>query len=151
MVRPGDGDEWLRLNGAGENLTWAAADFENFAEPRPELAADYEAEFEKAVRLLHRRTAGASGCTPPTTRPSAATWPSSRSSPRRGCSRAGTGGCSTTRRPSRPTASTASPPSAARMSVQNRMSFQGEAFVRRYGPGAAAHAPPVRRDAGPRA
>ena len=27
MARPEDGDEWLRLNGAGENLTWAAADF----------------------------------------------------------------------------------------------------------------------------
>lgn len=42
MIRPGDGDEWLRLNGAGENLTWSAADFENFTEPRPELAAGYE-------------------------------------------------------------------------------------------------------------
>lgn len=30
------------------------------------------------------------------------------------------------------------------MSIQNRMSFQGEAFVRRYGAGAAADAPPVR-------
>lgn len=52
MARPGDGDAWLRLDGAGENLTWAAADFENFSQPRPELASDYEAEFEKAVRLL---------------------------------------------------------------------------------------------------
>lgn len=50
-VRPGDGDAWLRLNGAGENLTWAAADFENFTEPRPELGP-YEAGFEQAVRLL---------------------------------------------------------------------------------------------------
>lgn len=52
MARPEDGDEWLRLNGAGENLTWAAADFENFAQPRPEHSPDYEVEFEKAVRLL---------------------------------------------------------------------------------------------------
>lgn len=52
MARPEDGDEWLRLNGAGENLTWAAADFENFAQPRPVLASAYEVEFEKAVRLL---------------------------------------------------------------------------------------------------
>ncbi|WP_189929864.1 amidohydrolase [Streptomyces sulfonofaciens] len=51
MVRPEDGDGWLRFNGAGENLTWAAADFENFAQPRPQLPA-YEGEFEKAVRLL---------------------------------------------------------------------------------------------------
>ncbi|MEU8928832.1 amidohydrolase [Streptomyces sp. NPDC048409] len=51
MVRPEDGDGWLRLNGAGENLTWAAGDFENFAQPRPELGP-YEVEFESAVRLL---------------------------------------------------------------------------------------------------
>lgn len=51
MVRPDDGDAWLRLNGAGETLTWAAGDFENFAQPRPELGP-YEAEFEQAVRLL---------------------------------------------------------------------------------------------------
>jgi hypothetical protein len=30
------------------------------------------------------------------------------------------------------------------MSVQNRLSFQGEAFLRRYGPGKAADAPPIR-------
>jgi hypothetical protein len=31
MVRPEDGDAWLRFDGAGENLTWAAADFEKLA------------------------------------------------------------------------------------------------------------------------
>ena len=43
-VKPGDGDEWLRLNGAGENLTWAAADFEDFAQPRPEIPASAAAD-----------------------------------------------------------------------------------------------------------
>ena len=52
MVSPRDGDGWLRLNGAGENLTWAAADFENFAEPRPELAANAARDVETAARLL---------------------------------------------------------------------------------------------------
>ena len=52
MTRPGDGDDFLRMLGAGENLTWAAADFENFLEPRPELGASMEAQLEPIVRLL---------------------------------------------------------------------------------------------------
>lgn len=52
MVAPGDGDSMLRMNGAGENLTWSAADFENFLEPRPDLAPPMEAELEAIVRTL---------------------------------------------------------------------------------------------------
>ncbi len=52
MVRPGDGDGWLRCNGAGENLAWSLNDYENFAEPRPELAATSAAELDAAARLL---------------------------------------------------------------------------------------------------
>jgi hypothetical protein len=52
MTRPGDGDDHLRMVGAGENLTWAAADFENFLEPRPELTGEMEAQLEPIVRLL---------------------------------------------------------------------------------------------------
>ncbi|MFF5436525.1 amidohydrolase [Streptomyces achromogenes] len=143
MARPEDGDEWLRLNGAGENLTWAAADFENFAEPRPELTPDYEVEFEEAVRLLMENGWGfrlhatydetirrdlvvferlaAEGLFPAGNR-----WLFDH-------------------------AETVSADSLDRvaalggaMSVQNRLSFQGEAFLRRYGPGAAADAPPLR-------
>ncbi|MFG2356309.1 amidohydrolase [Streptomyces sp. NPDC048521] len=143
IARPEDGDAWLRLNGAGENLTWAAADFENFGQPRPELAPGYETEFEKAVRLLmengwgfrlhatydetiHRDLAvfeklAADGLFPAGNR-----WLFDH-------------------------AETVSPASLDRiaalggaMSVQNRLSFQGEAFLRRYGPGAAADAPPIR-------
>jgi len=51
-VRPGHGDEMLRLIGAGENLAWAAADFEIFTEPRPDLAPTMEAQLEPIVRLL---------------------------------------------------------------------------------------------------
>ncbi|MFB7778791.1 amidohydrolase [Streptomyces bauhiniae] len=143
MVKPGDGDEWLRLNGAGENLTWSAADFENFSQPRPDLASDYEESFEGAVRLLMEHGWGfrlhatydstirrdldifeklaAEGLFPGGNR-----WLFDH-------------------------AETVSRDSLDRivalggaMSVQNRMSFQGEAFVRRYGAGAAAEAPPVR-------
>ncbi|MGW7823571.1 amidohydrolase [Streptomyces puniciscabiei] len=52
MVKPGDGDEWLRANGAGENLAWSPADFENFAEPRPELEERAAADLDAAARLL---------------------------------------------------------------------------------------------------
>jgi len=52
MVKPGDGDGWLRANGAGENLAWSPADFENFAEPRPRLADKAAGDLETAVRLL---------------------------------------------------------------------------------------------------
>ncbi|MEU8940844.1 amidohydrolase [Streptomyces goshikiensis] len=142
-VRPGDGDEWLRLNGAGENLTWAAADFENFSEPRPELAGDYEAEFEQAVRLLLENGWGfrlhatydetirrdlavfeklaAEGLFPGGNR-----WLFDHAETVSGASLdriAALGGA---------------------VSVQNRMSFQGAAFLDRYGAGATSHTPPVR-------
>ncbi len=142
-VKPGDGDEWLRLNGAGENLTWAAADFENFSEPRPELSEGYEAEFEQAVRLLMENGWGfrlhatydetirrdldvfeklaAEGLFPG-------------------------GNCWLFDH-----AETVTPHSLDRiaalggaLSVQNRMSFQGTAFLDRYGAEAASHSPPVR-------
>jgi predicted amidohydrolase YtcJ len=48
----GDGDEWLRLNGAGEALTLASVDFENFCEPRPELPGTALDDVEQAVRIL---------------------------------------------------------------------------------------------------
>lgn len=52
MVKPGDGDDMLRMNGAGENLVWSAADFENFLQPRPRLVSDMDAELERVTRLL---------------------------------------------------------------------------------------------------
>jgi len=52
MVKPGEGDAMLRLNGAGENLVWSAADFENFLQPRPNLAGDMDKELERITHLL---------------------------------------------------------------------------------------------------
>ncbi|WP_431822993.1 amidohydrolase [Burkholderia sp. F1] len=52
MTRPGDGDEFLRVNGAGEMLVFSAADFEDFLEPRPDLPASLEEELTAVVRLL---------------------------------------------------------------------------------------------------
>lgn len=52
LTEPGAGDDMFRMNGAGENLTWSAADFENFLEPRPDLAPVMESELEPIVELL---------------------------------------------------------------------------------------------------
>lgn len=52
MTQPGKGDDMLRVNGAGENLIWSAADFENFLQPRPELKPIMETELETIVRKL---------------------------------------------------------------------------------------------------
>lgn len=52
MTAPGDGDDLLRVNGAGENLVWSAADFENFLQPRPDLRPLMEQELEAVVSKL---------------------------------------------------------------------------------------------------
>ena len=52
MTRPGEGSDLLRVNGAGENLVWSAADFENFLQPRPDLRPVMESELEPIVRML---------------------------------------------------------------------------------------------------
>jgi predicted amidohydrolase YtcJ len=52
IVKPGQGDDFLRHNGAGEMLVFSAADFEDFLEPRPDLPGTMEAELEPVVRHL---------------------------------------------------------------------------------------------------
>jgi predicted amidohydrolase YtcJ len=52
MVKPGDGTDFYRHNGAGEMLVFSAADFEDFLQPRPDLAPGMEGELEKVVRHL---------------------------------------------------------------------------------------------------
>jgi predicted amidohydrolase YtcJ len=52
MTRPGDGDDFFRANGAGEMLVFSASDFEDFREPKPEMAPTMEAELERVVGLL---------------------------------------------------------------------------------------------------
>ena len=46
LVKPGQGDDRYRHNGAGEMLVFSAADFEDFREPRPELGPEMEGELE---------------------------------------------------------------------------------------------------------
>jgi len=52
MTKPGEGSDLLRVNGAGENLVWSAADFENFLQPRPDLRPIMEHELEAVVNKL---------------------------------------------------------------------------------------------------
>ncbi len=52
MVKPGQGDNFYRVNGAGEMLVFSAADFEDFLEPRPDLVPTLEAELKRVVKLL---------------------------------------------------------------------------------------------------
>ena len=52
MTKPGDGDDFYRLNGAGEMLVYSAADFEDILEPRPDMAPVMESEIKAVVRHL---------------------------------------------------------------------------------------------------
>jgi predicted amidohydrolase YtcJ len=54
MVKPGDGDDFYRLHGAGEMLAFSAADFEDFLQPRPEMEPVMEEELKAVVTHLAR-------------------------------------------------------------------------------------------------
>ncbi|HEY3657782.1 MAG TPA: amidohydrolase [Steroidobacteraceae bacterium] len=51
-VKPGQGDDMYRHNGAGEMLVYSAADFEDFRVARPDMPASMETDLEPVVRLL---------------------------------------------------------------------------------------------------
>jgi predicted amidohydrolase YtcJ len=142
MVQPGQGDAYYRMNGAGEMLVFSAADFEDFLEPRPDLSAALEAELTRVVRLLAKQR-----------------WPFrihatydesitrilnvyeavNREVPFEGLHWF------------IDHAETISERNLERVkhlgggiAVQDRMAFQGEYFIDRYGQQAAEHAPPIR-------
>ncbi|HTT59358.1 MAG TPA: amidohydrolase [Acidimicrobiales bacterium] len=142
MVKPNEGDEWLRVNGAGENLAWSPADFENFTEPRPQLEAKAPGELEAAVRLLLDKGWGFR---------LHATYGETIASDLEVFSKiAGDGGFPRGVRWFFDHAETVSDESLERIahlggavSIQNRMMFQGRAFVERYGAALAQTAPPL--------
>jgi predicted amidohydrolase YtcJ len=137
------GDQTLRLNGAGEMLVFSAADFEDFLEPRPDLDGALEKELERVVQHL-----------------AAQRWPFrlhatynesierflnvfenvNRDVPFNGLHWFFDH------------AETVSDKNIERIAalgggiaVQHRMAFQGEYFVDRYGAAAARRTPPIRR------
>ncbi len=52
MTRPGEGDDFYRVNGAGEMLVFSAADFEDILYPRPEMPPVMEEELKGVIRHL---------------------------------------------------------------------------------------------------
>jgi predicted amidohydrolase YtcJ len=139
-VRPGDGDDWLRLNGAGESLVSSAMDFENFAQPRPVLPERAAADLKAAVRLLAENG-----------------WPFRLHATYDETIRMDLAAIERTGAfPGGPRwildhAETISPESIDRVaalggfiSVQHRMAYQGRDFAERHGRERAAQTPPVR-------
>jgi len=46
------GTDYFRHNGAGETLVFSAADFEDFRQPRPDMAPEMEDDLEEVARIL---------------------------------------------------------------------------------------------------
>jgi predicted amidohydrolase YtcJ len=144
MVRPGEGDEWLKVNGAGENLAWSPADFENFYEPRPQLEQKASGELEAAVRLLLDRGWGFR---------LHATYGETIAMDLDVFEKIERdGGFPRDVKWFFDHAETVTDESLDRivrlggsLSIQNRMMFQGRAFVDRYGAERASSAPPLRK------
>ena len=137
------GDATFRLNGAGEMLAFSAADFEDFLEPRPDLAPSMESDLEAVVRHLagHRWPFRLH-----------ATYDESISRFLDVFERVHRDVPIDTLRWFIDHAETITPRNIERVkalgggiAVQDRMAFQGENFVGRYGAEAAAHAPPLVR------
>jgi predicted amidohydrolase YtcJ len=52
MTKHGAGDDFYRVNGAGEMLVFSAADFEDFLVPRPDMLPVMESELKAVIRHL---------------------------------------------------------------------------------------------------
>lgn len=143
QVRPGQGDDLYRMNGAGEMLVFSAADFEDFREPRPELPPEMEGELEAVVRkLVANRWPWRLHATydETITRALDVFERVNRDQPFNGLHWFFDH------------AETISPRNIDRVAalgggiaVQHRMAYQGEYFIARYGARAAEATPPVRR------
>jgi predicted amidohydrolase YtcJ len=142
-VKPGQGDDLYRHNGAGEMLVYSAADFEDFRLVRPDMPASMETDLEPVVRLLAERR-----------------WPwRLHATYDETISRA----LDVYERVNRDTpldglhwffdhCETISDRNIDRIAelgggiaIQHRMAFQGEYFVERYGRTAAERTPPIQR------
>src|SRR4030095_16911025 len=143
ITKPGEGDGFYRMNGAGEMLVFSAAALEAFLEPRPEMLPVMEEELKSVVRhLAENRWPFRLHATydETITRALNVYEEVNREVPFNGlhwffdhCE-------------------TISDRNIERVkalgggiAVQNRMAFQGEYFVERYGAKQAERTPPIRR------
>jgi predicted amidohydrolase YtcJ len=143
MVNVGEGDDYFRMLGAGEYIVWAAGDVTNFDKAPPTIPAVMESQLTAVGKFLSDKR-----------------WPFRMHAsfdetaqrilgvlekvhqevPLTGL-RWGLDHCETL-----------SPQTLERVAalggsinIQNRMSLDGEAFLRRYGPQVSANAPPIQR------
>ncbi|MYM66787.1 amidohydrolase family protein [Pseudoduganella sp. FT55W] len=142
-VKYQQGDDYFRHNGAGEMLTFSAADFEDFRQPRPDMPESMEDDLEGVVRVLAQNR-----------------WPwRMHATYDETISRA----LDVFERVNQDIpleglnwffdhAETISDRSIDRIAalgggvaVQHRMAYQGEYFIERYGHGAAEATPPVKK------
>ncbi|CAD6873801.1 amidohydrolase [Methylomonas fluvii] len=143
VVKPYSGDSYFRQNGAGEMLVFSAADFEDFLQPRPDMAASMEKELGDVVRFLVENR-----------------WPFRLHATYDETIDRALDVFEAINRDTRfddlrwffDHAETVSEKNLARIkhlgggiAVQHRMAFQGEYFVDRYGKKAAEHTPPLRK------
>jgi hypothetical protein len=143
MTKPGDGDDFYRMNGAGEMLVFSAADFEDILQPRPDMAPVMESELKAVIRHLaeHRWPFRLHATYDETISRALNVYEEvNREVPFEGlhwffdhCE-------------------TISDQNIERIkslgggiAVQNRMAFQGEYFVERYGAHQAKRTPPIQR------
>jgi len=142
-VRPGQGDDLYRHNGAGEMLVYTAADFEDFRVERPEMPPSMEADLEPVIRLLveHRWPWRLHATYDETISRALDVYEKvARDMPFDGLhwffDHAET---ITDRNLDRIAAL------GGGIAVQHRMAYQGEYFVERYGAKQAEHTPPIRK------
>ncbi|AAR34720.1 amidohydrolase [Geobacter sulfurreducens] len=143
MTGPGKGSDVYKMNGAGEMLVFSAADFEDFLEPRPDLMPAMEEELKKVVALLveHRWPFRLHATYDESISRFLAVFEAvDREIPFRGL------------RWFFDHAETISNRNLERVrrlgggiAIQDRMAFQGEYFVARYGAEAAKRTPPIAR------
>ncbi len=143
MVKPYSGDGFLRHNGAGEMLAFSASDFEDFLQPRPDMAKSMEKQLGDVVRFLVEQR-----------------WPFRlHATYNETIDRA----LNVFEEINKDTqfgdlrwffdhAETVSEKNMERIkrlnggiAVQHRMAFQGEYFIDRYGKEAASQSPPIRK------
>ena len=143
MTKPGEGDDFYRVNGGGEMLVFSAADFEDFLWPCPEMPAVMEDELKAVIRhLTENRWPFRLHATYDQTisRALAVFEEVNREVPFDGlhwffdhCETISDHNIERVRK------------LGGGIAVQDRMAFQGEYFVERYGAKQAERTPPIRR------